>query len=151
MGKISNGAKYGDGFNIGAKSPIDSRMRVEYLNDLTTSTTWIGTPAYQGMVVTVMYEGTSGKKPLGDVYILKDEDATKTSSWKKIGGSNEILVTDSLDNMDTLATKENIGKHILLEKTSYDEKTYESLHLIVAENVVIKIYDFTLTIDCGEY
>ena len=150
MGLLKNTMPWGTGFNIGAASPIDSRMRVEYLNDLTTA--WTDEiPAYRGMVVTVMYEGTSGKKSLGDVYILKDEDATKTSSWKKIGGSNEILVTDSLDNMDTLATKENIGKHILLEKTSGDEKTYESLHLIVAENVVIKIYDFTLTIECGEY
>lgn len=102
MGIIKNGVGYGDGFNIGGGFPIDSRMRVEYLNDLTTAATWSGTPTYQGMVVTVLYDGTSGKTALGHVYVLKDTDATNINNWVKLStaADSEASADDVQSNLN---------------------------------------------------
>lgn len=80
MGLIKNAINFGNGFNIGAVAPIDSRMRVELLSDLTTVWT-AAIPAYKGMVVTVM--------ETSDVYVLKDVDNyTNIDSWVKLGSAS---------------------------------------------------------------
>lgn len=80
MGLIKNAINFGNGFNIGAVAPIDSRMRVEFLSDLTT--VWTAEiPAYRGMIVTVM--------ETSDVYVLKDVDNyTNITSWVKLGSAD---------------------------------------------------------------
>ena len=75
MGIIKNRTTFGSGFNIKSEGPIDSRMIVEYIGDLTT--VWNSdAPAYEGMIVSVLEDG--------NVYVLQDNDFTQESNWKKI-------------------------------------------------------------------
>ena len=82
MGIIKNSINLGSGFNITAQGPIDSRMIVEHISDLTT--VWNSdAPAYEGMVVSVLEDR--------NVYVLQNVDYTQENNWKKIGsdsGSN---------------------------------------------------------------
>ena len=80
MGLIKNAINFGNGFNIGAVAPIDSRMRVEKVSDLTS--VWTAEiPAYKGMIVTVM--------DTSEVYVLKDADNyTNINSWVKLGSAS---------------------------------------------------------------
>ncbi len=81
MGLIKNAINFGNGFNIGAVAPIDSRMRVEKVADLTTAWT-SAMPAYKGMIVTVM--------DTSEVYVLKDADNyTSIDSWVKLGSASD--------------------------------------------------------------
>ena len=81
MAIIKNSITFGSGFNITAEGPIDSRMVVEYISDLTT--VWDSyAPAYEGMIVSVIEDG--------NVYTLIDSDFTDINNWKKQGGGIEI-------------------------------------------------------------
>lgn len=81
MAIIKNSITFGSGFNITAEGPIDSRMVVEYISDLTT--VWNSdAPAYEGMIVSVIEDG--------NVYTLIDSDFTDINNWKKQGGGIEI-------------------------------------------------------------
>ena len=83
MGIIKNRTTFGSGFNIKSEGPIDSRMRVEFISDLTT--VWNSdAPAYEGMVVSVLEDD--------NIYILKtyipasiDGSVPAEYEWKKIG------------------------------------------------------------------
>ena len=76
MGIIKNSITFGSGFNITAECPIDSRMVVEYISDLTT--VWNSdAPSYKGMIVSVLEDG--------NVYTLIDRDFTDINNWKKQG------------------------------------------------------------------
>ena len=77
MGIIKNSITFGSGFNITAEGPIDSRMVVEYIEDLTT--VWnADAPAYEGMVVSVLEDGNT-------YTLLKGKDFTDIDSWKRQG------------------------------------------------------------------
>ena len=77
MGIIKNSITFGSGFNITAEGPIDSRMVVEYIEDLTT--VWnADAPAYEGMVVSVLEDGNT-------YTLLKGKDFTNINSWKRQG------------------------------------------------------------------
>ena len=77
MGIIKNSITFGSGFNITAEGPIDSRMVVEYIEDLTT--VWnADAPAYEGMVVSVLEDGNT-------YTLLKGKDFTDINSWKRQG------------------------------------------------------------------
>ena len=79
MGIIKNSINLGSGFNITSQGPIDSRMVVEYISDLTS--VWDSyAPAYEGMVVSVIEDG--------NVYILQNNDYTQKNNWKKIGSDS---------------------------------------------------------------
>ena len=76
MGIIKNSINLGSGFNITAQGPIDSRMIVEHISDLTT--VWNSdAPAYEGMVVSVLEDR--------NVYVLQNADYTQENNWKKLG------------------------------------------------------------------
>ena len=76
MGIIKNSITFGSGFNITAEGPIDSRMVVEYIDDLTT--VWNSdAPVYEGMMVSVLEDG--------NIYVLRDVDFTDINNWKKQG------------------------------------------------------------------
>ena len=85
MGIIKNSITFGSGFNITAEGPIDSRMVVEYIEDLTT--VWNSdAPAYEGMVVSVLEDGNT-------YILLKGKDFTDINSWKRQGsegGSSSV-------------------------------------------------------------
>ena len=76
MGIIKNSITFGSGFNITAEGPIDSRMVVEYISDLTT--VWNSdAPAYEGMSVSVLEDG--------NIYVLRNKDFSNFNNWKKQG------------------------------------------------------------------
>ena len=80
MGIIKNSITFGSGFNITAEGPIDSRMVVEYIEDLTT--VWnADAPAYEGMVVSVLEDGNT-------YTLLKGKDFTDINSWKRQGSDS---------------------------------------------------------------
>ena len=80
MGIIKNSITFGSGFNITAEGPIDSRMVVEYIEDLTT--VWNSdAPAYEGMMVSVLEDG--------NIYVLRDVDFTDINNWKKQGSDSD--------------------------------------------------------------
>ena len=84
MGIIKNSITFGSGFNITAEGPIDSRMVVEYIEDLTT--VWnADAPAYEGMFVSVLEDGC--------VYVLRSitpSNNTTVYNWKKIGSEESV-------------------------------------------------------------
>ena len=97
MAIIKNSITFGSGFNITAEGPIDSRMVVEYIDDLIT--VWdSNAPAYEGMMVSVLEDG--------NVYVLKNIYSSNSDSddvpiediysdirnWKKIGNEIELDV-----------------------------------------------------------
>ena len=99
MGIIKNSITFGSGFNITAQGPIDSRMRVEFILDLTD--VWDSdTPAYKGMIVSVLEDG--------NIYVLQDDDYTQLSNWKKQGsgggsGIGEYSIPVMTEDMKTAA------------------------------------------------
>jgi archaellum component FlaC len=111
MALIKNAINFGNGFNIGAVGPIDARMRVQYLNDLTSAWT-DAIPSYPGMIVTVMYDGTSGTTPLGHVYVLKNADATKLENWVKLSTAADgtISADEVQKNLNDLS--DNFSKEV---------------------------------------
>lgn len=95
MGLIKNDLTYGYGFNITASGPVDSRLRVETKEDLTTVFD-ANAPAYQGMIVSVM--------ATGEVYVLKGADATNEANWIKLdsGSASSGVVTALTGRVDSL-------------------------------------------------
>ena len=90
MGIIKNSIDFGSGFNIKAQGPIDSRMVVEYIEDLTT--VWNSdAPAYEGMMVSVLEDG--------NVYVLRNIDFTDINNWKKQGSEGSGIGKYSLPVM----------------------------------------------------
>ena len=85
MGIVKNSITFGSGFNITAEGPIDSRMVVETIEDLTT--VW-GTdaPVFEGMVVSVLEDN--------NVYVLKQKPFSTLENWKKIGSDVDIDVEE---------------------------------------------------------
>ena len=85
MGIVKNSISFGSGFNITAEGPIDSRMVVETIEDLTT--VW-GTdaPSFEGMVVSVLQDN--------NVYVLKEKPFSNLDNWKKIGSDVDIDVEE---------------------------------------------------------
>lgn len=83
MGIIKNSITFGSGFNITTEGPIDSRMVVEYIDDLTDVSVWDSdAPSYVGMIVSVLEDN--------NVYTLKETDFTDINNWKKIGSDENI-------------------------------------------------------------
>ena len=129
MALIKNAINFGNGFNIGAVGPIDSRMRVQYLSDLTTA--WSDTiPSYIGMVVTVMYDETKpikgegseeiiGYEPLGQVYVLKSTNASDLTNWVKLS-----TAADSEASADDV--QENLNQEISA-RTEADKQIYSAI------------------------
>ena len=79
MARGTNTFSLGAGFNITGQEPIDSRIVVSALSDLTTQETWNGVGLYNGLVVAVTESST--------LYVLKNrDDVTNPESWVAVGG-----------------------------------------------------------------
>ena len=90
MGIIKNSITFGSGFNITAEGPIDSRMVVEYIEDLTT--VWgADAPSYEGMAVSVLEDG--------NIYVLRSGDFSDINNWKKQGSDGSGVSKYSLPVM----------------------------------------------------
>lgn len=101
MARLNNAINFGSGFNITAASPIDSRMLVESIADLTDPSQWYenskaSCPVFTGMIVAV--------KDTGSIYTLKkvfqegtELDASEThksiSNWQEIGKESYSVET----------------------------------------------------------
>ena len=139
MAIIKNAISFGSGFNITAQGPIDSRMRVPKLADLTT--VW-GTeaPAYAGMIVIVNEEDkayvlkTNGFNEITGAPIAADPSVL--DNWKPIG-SNEVLSADTYAAAKALATEELLGSLIYVS-TDTDEGT-KGFYIISGDKDIQKL------------
>ena len=90
MAIVKNSITFGSGFNITAEGPIDSRMVVEYISDLTS--VWNSdAPAYEGMFVSVLEDG--------NIYTLRSKDFSDINNWKKQGSDSSAISKYSLPVM----------------------------------------------------
>lgn len=109
MGRNNNTFSLGAGFNITGQEPIDSRLTVSVLSDLTSAATWEGVGLYNGLTVSVQEDGS--------LWVLKNRDEyTNSDNWIKVGsdGSGSVAV-DSYTEAESLATSENIGQLIYVK------------------------------------
>lgn len=112
MARGTNTFSLGAGFNITGQEPIDSRIVVSALSDLTTEETWNGVGLYNGLVVAVTESST--------LYVLKNrDDVTNPESWVVVGGEGSGLVKDVADlktNLDQKVDKVEGSSLITSEK-----------------------------------
>ena len=154
MAIIKNAISFGSGFNITAAGPIDSRMRVPKLADLTT--VW-GTdaPHYAGMTVVVNEENQA--------YILKTDgfnettgapiaaDPTVLSNWVKSGldFSDDInnirdSISDVYDDINTVVGNPGRG---LTGGFNSVEGTYSKLQVAISNSEYNTLTDYEQVYD----
>lgn len=113
MAIIKNALTYGFGFNVTAAGPVDSRMRVNYLTDLTsvwgTSTDGVFTPnpeapVYAGMQVIVNEQNKA--------YILKQQVAEGYTLDNKTQVVKNGLVYNKADDAPIAANPTNINNWV---------------------------------------
>jgi len=109
MGLIYKEGGYGQGLstalNPTVDSPLDVRTVVLYRDDLTNPNTWIGSPRYYGMIVSVIGD-TSDRNGL---YWLRDDGDTNgdgtgvlrftiigPEGWLKIGSGDGSIIVDNI-------------------------------------------------------
>lgn len=141
MAIIKNALTYGFGFNVTAAGPVDSRMRVNYLTDLTTvwGTSIDGVftpnpeaPVYAGMMVvvnetntayilkqavdaegTLLYDGidVDKRKPI-------PADPTVFSNWMTVGSDFSGDISTLNDKVTAVENKLNVAADSGLDATS---------------------------------
>ena len=131
MAIIKGAISFGYNFNIGAKGPIDSRMRVETKADLTTAWT-AEIPAFEGMAVVT--------KDTGKIWVLVGKDYTVESNWKEPSPKPVIDATNYTNAIDK-ATTENIGQIVNIsdEETVGDIKYTAGLYIVTGAGSVAKL------------
>lgn len=92
MAIIPNAISFGSAFNITAKSPIDARLRVEFISDLTSVFTGSDYPAYDSMIVSVLEDG--------HVYRLHGTDSTVKANWRQL--VDDIILNERLSNTSSI-------------------------------------------------
>ena len=97
MARGTNTFSLGAGFNITGQEPIDSRIVVSALSDLTTQETWNGVGLYNGLVVAVTESST--------LYVLKNrDDVTNPESWVAVGGDVSADLAELTADVEGLKT-----------------------------------------------
>lgn len=97
MARGTNTFSLGAGFNITGQEPIDSRIVVSALSDLTTQETWNGVGLYNGLVVAVTESST--------LYVLKNrDDVTNPESWVAVGGDVSADLGELKSDVEGLKT-----------------------------------------------
>ena len=136
MGIVKNSITFGSGFNITAEGPIDSRMVVETIEDLTT--VW-GTdaPVFEGMMVSVLQDN--------NIYVLKEKPFSNLNNWKKIGSDVDIDVEEIKTSSKKLSApivvaglSESIGN----VENGMQFDTEDSIEDILRELLCKEIYPF---------
>lgn len=130
MAKVYNGAiTFGSNFNITAGGPIDTRLVVSTVEDLTTvygskATPSTTVPFYQGMVVSI--------STTGELFILAGDDPSLSSNWKKAGDGKGSVTAANYTAACSLATASNVGQIIYVTASSEVEgQTYSAGPYIV--------------------
>lgn len=131
MAIIKGAISFGSNFNIGAKGPIDSRMRVETKADLTTAWT-AEIPAFEGMSVVTM--------DTGKIWVLVGKDYTVESNWKEPSPKPVIDATNYTNAIEK-ATTENIGQIVnISDEETVDDITYTAgLYIVTGAGSVAKL------------
>lgn len=97
MARGTNTFSLGAGFNITGQEPIDSRIVVGSLSDLTNEETWTGVGLYNGLVVAVTESST--------LYVLKNrDDVTNPESWVAVGGDVSADLAELTADVEELKT-----------------------------------------------
>lgn len=97
MARGTNTFSLGAGFNITGQEPIDSRIVVSALSDLTTQETWNGVGLYNGLVVAVTESST--------LYVLKNrDDVTNPESWTAVGGDVSADLAELTADVEEIKT-----------------------------------------------
>lgn len=97
MARGTNTFSLGAGFNITGQEPIDSRLVVGTLSDLTTQETWNGVGLYNGLVVAVTESST--------LYVLKNrDDVTNPESWVAVVGDVSADLAELTADVEGLKT-----------------------------------------------
>lgn len=97
MARGTNTFSLGAGFNITGQEPIDSRIVVSALSDLTNEATWNGVGLYNGLVVAVTESST--------LYVLKNrDDVTNPESWVAVGGDVSADLAELTADVEALKT-----------------------------------------------
>jgi hypothetical protein len=97
MARGTNTFSLGAGFNITGQEPIDSRIVVGALSDLTTQETWNDVGLYNGLVVAVTESST--------LYVLKNrDDVTNPESWVAVGGDVSADLAELTADVEGLKT-----------------------------------------------
>jgi hypothetical protein len=97
MARGTNTFSLGAGFNITGQEPIDSRIVVSALSDLTTQKTWNDVGLYNGLVVAVTESST--------LYVLKNrDDVTNPESWVAVGGDVSADLAELTADVEGLKT-----------------------------------------------
>lgn len=131
MAIIKGAISFGSNFNIGAKGPIDSRMRVETTADLTTA--WSAEiPAFKGMSVVTM--------DTGKIWVLVDDDYTKASNWKE-PSPKPVIDAENYTEAISKATVENIGQIVNISTgETVEDKTYSAgLYIVTGAGAIAKL------------
>lgn len=144
MALIKGAITFGSNFNIGAKGPIDARMRVEFKSDLTS--VWsTEIPAFKGMFVSVLEDAS--------LYILIADDATSIENWKKVGADSTLTV-DKYSEAEGKAGAGNLGQIIyvkseeVIEDESGSTITYTAgPYIVTGERSIAKLGTTTATGD----
>lgn len=122
--RYKNALTYGYGFNITAKGPVDSRLIVDSVSDL-TSVWGVDAPAYQGMIVSVLETGTA--------FILNGEDASVLDNWSELGSGTGSVTAENYSAAKVIATAENIGQLVyVLNDEVIGEDTYAAGPYVVS-------------------
>lgn len=97
MARGTNTFSLGAGFNITGQEPIDSRLVVGTLSDLTTQETWKDVGLYNGLVVAVTESST--------LYVLKNrDDVTNPESWVAVVGDVSADLAELTADVEKLKT-----------------------------------------------
>lgn len=102
---------FNSSLNVGAASPLDSRITVDYETDL-YSTEFSNQMLYDGLIITVCYNNDN--TPLGEAYILNNVSKLlnstdindKKSCFKKIASGDGLV----WNNFPTTTTQEQGGE-----------------------------------------
>lgn len=102
MGRKVGNAIFSANFEPRVGEPLDARLVVDYISDLTLLSTWNkgdgNAYVYVGMVVSVIENNS--------IYLLKDLDYTQSSNWELIGndGSDKLVLHTIIDNNVSIGT-----------------------------------------------
>ena len=108
--RISNSINSGFGYNISAGGPIDSRMLVEYFDDLISEDTWEKhsnpSDTFKGMFVAVKESSKNYPENGPGIYLLVGDDYKNPESWQKSGGDGNWNEVEEGNVIELLATSE---------------------------------------------
>jgi hypothetical protein len=115
MARILGQYVFNSNFEPQISAPLDSRMLVDYQNDLYLLDTWISSDGseytYKGMIVSVCNDISDNN----GLYQLIDIDYTNKDNWIKIGSGTSASVLNGsvfITDINPVSTLNNIGSKI---------------------------------------